>query len=77
MPDMSGIELIELLRSRKITTPAIIVTGGSDPLLPARAKKAGVMAVLHKPVAGLELLGWIDLAFTARGLGHVQTQSRQ
>jgi FixJ family two-component response regulator len=66
MPDMTGIELVELLRSRRIGTPAIMLTGGSDPLLAARAKKAGVLTVLHKPFAGMELLGWINLAFTTR-----------
>ncbi len=69
MPDMTGIELVELLRSRKISTPAIMLTGGSDPLLESRAKKAGVLAVLHKPFAALELLGWINLAFATRGAG--------
>jgi len=77
MPDMTGIELVELLRSRRITMPAIVLTGGSDPLLAARAKKAGVLAVLHKPFAGLELLGWINLAFSTRSAGQVETASRQ
>jgi FixJ family two-component response regulator len=77
MPDMTGIELVELLRSRRISTPAIMLTGGSDPLLAARAKRAGVLAVLHKPVTGLELLGWINLAFTARGTGQGQAETRQ
>ncbi len=77
MPDMTGIELVELLRSRRIATPAIVLTGGSDPLLAARAKKAGVLAVLHKPFAGLELLGWIKLAFSTRETGQSQTDSRQ
>lgn len=77
MPDMTGIELVELLRSRKVATPAIVLTGGSDPLLIARAKKAGVLAVLHKPVAGLELLGWINLAFSSHSAGRSQTDTRQ
>jgi two-component system response regulator FixJ len=69
MPDMTGIELVELLRSRRISTPAIMLTGGSDPTLAARAKKAGVVALLHKPVAGSELISWIKSAFSARNSG--------
>lgn len=62
MPGLSGLDLLEALRSRSIDIPAIFVTGDSDPLLPQRAKKAGAMAVLHKPVANAELLGWVELA---------------
>jgi FixJ family two-component response regulator len=63
MPNMTGIELIELLRSRKILTPAIMLTGTTDPLLVGRAKKAGVLTVLNKPIGSDELMGWIRLAF--------------
>src|SRR5215469_5337615 len=49
MPNMTGIELLELLRSRKIVTPAIMLTGGADPMLVDRARRAGVLAVLNKP----------------------------
>jgi two-component system, LuxR family, response regulator FixJ len=65
MPNMSGIELLELLRSRKLVIPAIMITGASDPHLEGRAKKAGVLAVLHKPFSGSELEGWVRLAFVA------------
>lgn len=66
MPKMSGIELIELLRSRHVTTPAIMLTGASDPALAKRARQAGILAVLRKPVAGAELEGWIRLALLTR-----------
>jgi FixJ family two-component response regulator len=63
MPKMTGIELIELLRSRNVTTPAIMITGaGDDRTLANRAKKAGVIAILQKPFAGTELEGWVRLA---------------
>jgi len=63
MPGLSGLGLLEALRNRGVDIPAIFVTGDSDPLLPQRARKAGAMAVLHKPIANAELLGWIELAF--------------
>ena len=67
MPNMSGIELLELLRSRRLVIPAIMITGASDPHLEGRARKAGVLAVLHKPFSGSELEGWVRLAFVAGG----------
>lgn len=62
MPGLSGLDLLNVLRSRGLDIPAIFVTGDSDPLLPDRARKAGAMAVLHKPVVNAELLGWVELA---------------
>ncbi len=62
MPGMNGVSLLETMRDRGMLTPAIFVTGDSDPLLPGRARKAGALAVLHKPVVNAELLGWIELA---------------
>jgi len=63
MPKMTGIELIELLRSRNVTTPAIMITGaGNDRTLASRAKKAGVIAILQKPFASTDLEGLVRLA---------------
>lgn len=66
MPGMDGLELVELLRRRKILTPAIIVTGQKDPLQLQRVKEAGVMALLNKPVADEELIGWVEQALDGR-----------
>ena len=62
MPSMTGIELLEMLRARRIATPAIIMTGGTDLRLGARAGKADALAVLEKPIVSIELLAWIELA---------------
>ncbi len=66
MPGLNGIELLELLRKRGILVPAIILTGRHDPLLNERITKAGVVAVMHKPVDSVALLDWIARV-TARG----------
>lgn len=63
MPGMSGIELLEVLRSRGIATPAIVLTANGE-RLGARLTRAGVVAVLRKPVADDVLLQWIDKACT-------------
>lgn len=75
MPDMSGIELIELLRSRRIVTPAIMLTGGTDLLLENRARKAGVLAILNKPVSGCDLMNWISIAL-AEGVTRAGARSK-
>lgn len=65
MPGMSGLELIELLRRRRIDTPAIMITGRSDPALSDRIDRAGILALLHKPVGDEDLMAYIERAFNA------------
>src|SRR5262245_51945493 len=48
MPEMGGIELLELLRSRGDTIPVIVVTAQNDAGVLERARRAGAMAVLSK-----------------------------
>jgi two-component system response regulator FixJ len=50
MPEMSGLELLELLRRREIGLPVIIVTGRGDAAARERARRAGAFAFLEKPV---------------------------
>ncbi len=56
LPGISGIELLETLRGRGDTIPAIIVTALAEPQLAARAARADVADFLEKPVAGDVLL---------------------
>lgn len=65
MPGMSGLELLENLRSAEEAIPTIIMTGRSDAGLKARAVRLGVLAFLDKPVDEDELLGTISQAFDA------------
>jgi FixJ family two-component response regulator len=62
LPGMSGLELLEILRSRKITAPAIILVGNGNHQILDRAQRAGALAVLEKPPAAQELLGWLNRA---------------
>jgi two-component system response regulator FixJ len=50
MPEMGGIEFLELLRSRGDTIPVIVVTAQNDSAMLDRARRAGAYAVLEKPV---------------------------
>jgi len=62
MPETTGLELAETLRARSISTPIIIITGRSDPNLASRMERAGIVAVLAKPVAEEELIASIQNA---------------
>jgi len=64
MPEMGGIELLELLRSRGDTIPVIVVTAQNDAGVLDRARKAGAYAVLEKPVDD-SLLKTISRALSA------------
>ncbi|HKQ09971.1 MAG TPA: response regulator [Rhizomicrobium sp.] len=58
MGGMTGLDLLESLRSDGVQTPAIIMTAnGND--LDARCTRAGALALLHKPSAASEMLAWV------------------
>jgi CheY-like chemotaxis protein len=51
MPGMDGIEVAEHIRGRRPWLPVVIVTGYGTADNEARAKAAGVRALLHKPLS--------------------------
>ena len=58
MGGMTGLDLLERLRSEGVQTPALIVTAdGRD--LDARCARAGALALLHKPAVASEMLAWV------------------
>lgn len=59
---LSGMELLELLRARGYKTPAIIVSDASNHMA-ARAARAGVIAMLRKPLAADALAQWLEEIF--------------
>lgn len=62
---MSGADLLELLRGRGVTTPAIILTANRN-LPQDRLARAGVLAVMAKPPVTGELLALIESACASR-----------
>lgn len=62
---MNGVDLLELLRSRGVTTPAIILTANRN-LPRERLSQVGVLAVLPKPPVTGDLLALIENACAAR-----------
>jgi FixJ family two-component response regulator len=62
MPGMSGLDLLEHVRSRGNDTPFIFITAFPDESVRARALKVGAICLLAKPFAGPALIGWIETA---------------
>ncbi|HVP85054.1 MAG TPA: response regulator [Rhizomicrobium sp.] len=60
MPGMTGLELVEKLRSKADRTPAILMNASAGEALSQRIKRANIAALLIKPVEQGELLAWID-----------------
>jgi FixJ family two-component response regulator len=64
MSGLSGLDLLEALRAQGVTVPAIIITADTNPPK-ERCARAGVLAVLRKPHAVADMLGWIEKACAA------------
>lgn len=56
MPNMSGLELQEILRNRKVEIPIIIITGHADVPTAVKAMKDGACDFIEKPFDGDKLL---------------------
>jgi len=66
MPGMNGLDLIELLRSRHFSAPAILITSDPSPSVRERAGKASI-PIVEKPLLGNALLREIrDMAGVGR-----------
>ncbi len=51
MPGMSGLEVAEQVKARKPWTPVVIITGYGSDAAESRAKAAGVVSFMHKPLS--------------------------
>jgi FixJ family two-component response regulator len=56
MPDMTGLEFLEVLRAQHKTVPVIMITARADSTFRERALRAGAAALLDKPVADDDLV---------------------
>jgi CheY-like chemotaxis protein len=62
MPNMNGLECLELLSARGSTIPVIILTSEADPEIVRRAKALGARAWLKKPLKTEFLLPMVQKA---------------
>jgi two-component system response regulator FixJ len=67
MPEMDGLELVELLRSHGVRTPVVVISGRRDALLDAGLVRQGVAAILSKPCEDEVLIGAIGAALRRTG----------
>jgi two-component system, LuxR family, response regulator FixJ len=66
MPGMSGLELLDEVRSRGVTLPAILITGHPSPTLRKRAVDTGI-PLIEKPLLGNGLVETIRCAIAKHG----------
>ena len=66
MPEISGIELLQRLRSNTVKLPVIVITGHGDIALAVEAMKLGAMDFFEKPYDDEALLDAIKSALARR-----------
>jgi FixJ family two-component response regulator len=64
LPVVSGLDLLTMLRKRKVSLPVVLITGRGDKETKERALLAGAVAFLDKPVSEDALMAAIDAAFS-------------
>ena len=62
---MSGLDLIRQLRAQGVLVPAIMVSSNGRQLI-AAANRAGIAAVLRKPISAEALEQWLEQIFRVR-----------
>ncbi|QRM34611.1 response regulator (plasmid) [Microvirga sp. VF16] len=68
MPGMSGLDLLQRLKTKGSTIPVIVVTSVTDPLTRGRALAGGAHAYLTKPVTDDALLQSLQTALPNRDI---------
>jgi FixJ family two-component response regulator len=66
MPEMTGLELHQLLVDRGMRLPTVVYTGDDAPEMQARYAAAGIDALLRKPMGSDDLLAAIKQALRTR-----------
>lgn len=62
MPEMTGIELMEAMKARRISLPVVVITAYADVALAVRAMKHGAFDFLEKPFDNGALLSCLRMA---------------
>ena len=57
MPGMTGLDLLDVLRTRGPSLPIILISGDADASASAHPRAAGAVRVLLKPFTSEDLLG--------------------
>jgi FixJ family two-component response regulator len=62
LPVLGGLDLITIMRQRKLNVPVVIITGRGERETKERAMKAGALAFLDKPVQEEQLMAAVESA---------------
>jgi FixJ family two-component response regulator len=65
LPGVSGLEFLASSEGATLGIPVIVITGGADSSISARARALGVAAFLEKPITEAPLLAAIENALAA------------
>ncbi|EGV20362.1 response regulator transcription factor [Thiocapsa marina] len=65
MPEMDGLELLEVLRTHRIGLPAIMISGHADVPMAVKAMQTGAVDFIQKPVNHQDLLQRVRRALAA------------
>lgn len=77
MPDMTGIELLEMIKQRGVTVPVVVITGHGDVPLAVAAMKLGAADFLEKPFDDVAILDVVKSALARRQKDHQHDALRE
>ena len=77
MPNISGLQLQEILDERKITIPIIFITGHADIPMAVQAMKKGALEFIEKPFDHEGLIGCIHRALMLNSANAHKLKQRQ
>jgi two-component system response regulator FixJ len=77
MPDVSGLQLQEILAARRVSLPVIMITGHGDVSMAVRAMKAGALDFIEKPFNDQLFLECIQRGLQANARQRRQDAERQ
>ncbi len=65
MPGLSGLELLEQLKARKISFPVVVITGFGNITVAVKAMRAGAIDFVEKPFSNDQIFASIELALAS------------
>ena len=77
MPEISGLQLQDMLKKRSIRIPVIIITGHGDVSMAVRALKGGAVDFIEKPFNDQELLECVQQALTVDACQRHEEEQRR